>query len=100
MDRTRADEELEPDLAQSKERLRQAGRGVDPLAPLRRHPAVTVATAAALGAVAGSPGTAEAVRSGFAIPLRQRLLNFAIGYGLRAYRSAKNPESGSKPCQE
>ena len=100
MDRTRAGPELEPDLAKSKERLRQAGRSVDPLSPLRRHPAVTVATAAALGAVVGSPATTEAARMGLAVPLRQRLLNYAIAYGLRAFRSARNSDPESTSCQE
>ena len=46
-------------LAQSKQSLRQAASALDPLAPLRRHPAVTVIAAAALGAAAAVPAVTE-----------------------------------------
>jgi hypothetical protein len=52
-------EEESHELEERKEELRAAGRAVDPLKPLRDHPYLTVATAAALGASAASPAAAE-----------------------------------------
>jgi hypothetical protein len=54
---------VEPDLdvSLSKQRFLESARAIDFLAPLRRHPFVTVATAAAIGVVAASPAVARAV---------------------------------------
>jgi hypothetical protein len=49
------------DLRASKDRLREAARRVDPLAPMRRHPLTTVAAAAALGASVASLGASQIV---------------------------------------
>lgn len=49
------------DLLRSKQRLIQAAREIDPLGAIRRHPAVLVGTAAALGAIAATPRAREYV---------------------------------------
>lgn len=102
MDRTRANAQLNnsDELAKSKDKLRQAGRSVDPLAPLRRHPGVTVATAAALGAIVASPASAQAVQTAFAVPLKRRLINYGLMQAFKLGRSLVSHSSESKPCQE
>lgn len=54
---------VDPDLEVSltKQRFVESARAIDFLEPLRRHPFVTVATAAAIGVVAASPAVARAV---------------------------------------
>jgi hypothetical protein len=61
--RKSADVPDDNDLALRKQRLIDAARAIDPLAPLRRNPLVTVATAAAIGVVAASPAAARTVKS-------------------------------------
>lgn len=69
------DESVE--LPLHKRRFIEAARAVDPLSPLRRHPFVTVATAAAIGVVAASPAAARAVSMAGSGGLTSRLLKMA-----------------------
>lgn len=64
MDRKRPDDldYLAPTLATRKEQFKAAARGVDPLISLKRHPFLTVGTAALLGLTVGSPHAASAAK--------------------------------------
>lgn len=50
------------DRALHKQRVLDAARAIDPLKPLRRHPLITVATAAAIGVVAAAPAAVRTAR--------------------------------------
>lgn len=68
---------VDPDLevSLSKQRFLESARAIDFLEPLRRHPFVTVATAAAIGVVAASPAVARAVPAAKASLSRSGLLS-------------------------
>jgi len=70
----------ETNLSAPKERLRAAAREVDFLAPLRRHPALTVFTAAAIGMVAAAPEAESLAALPVANTLRQTLVRFATNH--------------------
>lgn len=98
--------EIDPgalDLSLHKQRLKEAARAIDPLSPLRRHPLVTIATAAAVGVVAASPAAARVVSQlipgGAAAKIAQRLV---AGYlSAKALRgSGHTPRSASSAAGE
>ena len=65
------------DLPQRKRELVEAARSFDPLRPLRRHPVLTVAAAAALGLVAASPAAARTAKAATSNGLVVRLSRMA-----------------------
>jgi len=68
------------DLSVPKERLRAAAREVDFLSPLRRHPALTVLTAAAIGMIAAAPEAESIAALPVANTLRQTLVRYATNH--------------------
>lgn len=71
---------VDPDLEVSltKQRFLESARAIDFLEPLRRHPFVTVATAAAIGVVAASPAVARAVPVAKASLMKSGLLSKVV----------------------
>lgn len=86
------------DVPLHKRRLLEAARAIDPLAPLRRRPLVTVATAAAIGVVAASPAAARAVSQVLPGGVASHLIRMAWrGYHAARAQSAVKPAEATAP---
>lgn len=93
---------VDPDLEVSltKQRFLESARSVDFLEPLRRHPFVTVATAAAIGVVAASPAVARAVPAAKASLMKSGLLSKIARQALAQLAAKWAHRHAQKPTDE